>query len=179
MFQAVQHSELDTLGLVAICDFLKKRARYLRLVAQNNKADGINVTPITVVASIDPELLENLIDMEKIDVDSVDDCTDENVIGFFQSTQERDASVTADLVKAEVLAKVTFAMSKKDPALRVTKAVSDYYSLHRNLRLDFISAEEGCRASGVGDQAGHPQGFDHEQTRDEQVGTQEGPPRVR
>jgi hypothetical protein len=75
MFQAVQHPELDTLGQVAIRDFLKKRARYLRLVAQNNKADGDNVTPITVVASIDPELLENLIDMEKIDADSVDDCT--------------------------------------------------------------------------------------------------------
>jgi hypothetical protein len=53
MFQAVQHPELDTLGLVAIRDFLKKRARYLRLMAQNNKADGVNVTPITVVASID------------------------------------------------------------------------------------------------------------------------------
>jgi hypothetical protein len=36
----------------------------VRLVAQNNKADGVNVLPITVVASIDPELLENLIDME-------------------------------------------------------------------------------------------------------------------
>jgi hypothetical protein len=36
MFQAVQHLELDTLGLVAIRDFLKKRAPYLRLVAQNN-----------------------------------------------------------------------------------------------------------------------------------------------
>jgi hypothetical protein len=33
MFQAVQHPELDTPGLVAIRDFLKKRARYLRLVA--------------------------------------------------------------------------------------------------------------------------------------------------
>jgi hypothetical protein len=63
VFQAVQHPELDTLGLVAIRDFLKKRALYLRLVAQNNKADGVNVTPITVLASIDPELLENLIDM--------------------------------------------------------------------------------------------------------------------
>jgi hypothetical protein len=52
---------------VAIHDFLKKRARYLRLGAQNNKADGVNVTPITVVASIDPKLLENLIDMEEID----------------------------------------------------------------------------------------------------------------
>jgi hypothetical protein len=40
---------------------LKKRARYLQLVAQNNKADGVNVTPITVVASIDPKLLVNLI----------------------------------------------------------------------------------------------------------------------
>jgi hypothetical protein len=52
-----------TSGLVAIRDFLKKRARYLRPEAQNDKADGVNVTPITVVASIDPELLENLIDM--------------------------------------------------------------------------------------------------------------------
>jgi hypothetical protein len=65
MFQAVQHSELNTLGQVAVRNFLKKRARYLRLVAQNNKADGVNVTPTTVVALIDPELLENLIGIEK------------------------------------------------------------------------------------------------------------------
>jgi hypothetical protein len=60
---------------------------------------------------------------------------------FLESTQERDASVTAEFVKAEVLAKVTFAMPEKDPALRVMKAVADYYSLHRNLRLDFINGK--------------------------------------
>jgi hypothetical protein len=141
MFQAVQHPELDTLGLVATCDFLKKRARYLQLVAQNNMADGVNVMPITVVASIDPELLENLIDMEKIDANSVDDCIDESVMEFLESTQERDASVTSEFVKAEVLAKVTFAMSEKDPDLCVMKAVADYYLLHRNLRLDFINGK--------------------------------------
>jgi hypothetical protein len=37
MFQAVQHPELDTLGLVAIHDFLKKIARYLRLVAEKTR----------------------------------------------------------------------------------------------------------------------------------------------
>jgi hypothetical protein len=132
MFQAVQHPELDTLGQVATRDFLKKRARYLRLVEENNKADGVKVTPITVVASIDPELLENLIDMENIDADSVYDCTDESVMEFLESTQKRDASVTAEFVKAEVLAKVTFAMSEKDPALGVMKAAADYYSLHRH-----------------------------------------------
>jgi hypothetical protein len=142
MLQAVQHPELDTLGLVAIRDLLKKRARYLRLVAQNNKADGVNVTPITVVASIDPELLENLIYMEEIDAESVDDCTYESVMEFLETTQERDASVTAEYVKAEVLAKVSFIMSEKDPALCVTKAVVDYNSLHRNLRLDFINGNE-------------------------------------
>jgi hypothetical protein len=109
MFQAVQNPELDTLGLVDIRDFLKKRARYLRLVAQKKKADGVNVTPITVVASIDPELLENLIDMEEIDAESVDDCTDESVMEFLESTQESYASFTAEIVKTEVLAKVTFA----------------------------------------------------------------------
>jgi hypothetical protein len=69
VFQAVQHPELDTIGPVAIRNFLKNRARNLRLMAQNIKADGVNVTPSTVVASIDPELLENLIDLEKIDAD--------------------------------------------------------------------------------------------------------------
>jgi hypothetical protein len=126
---------------VAIRDFLKKRARYLRLAAQINKADDVTVTPITVVASIDPELLENLIDMENIDADSVDDCTDESVMEFLESTQERDASVTAEFFKAEVLTKMTFAMSEKDPVSRVMKAVANYYSLHRNLRLDFINGK--------------------------------------
>jgi hypothetical protein len=110
-------------------------------VAQINKADGVNVTPITVMASIDLELLESIIDMEKIDADSVDDCTDESVIEFLESTQESDASVTAEFVKAEVLAKMTFAMSEKDPALRVIKKLADYYSLHRNLRLDFVNGK--------------------------------------
>jgi hypothetical protein len=141
MFQEIQYPELDTLGLVAISDFLKKRARYLRLVAQNNKAEGVNVTPIKVVASIDPELLENLIDMEEINAESAEYCTDESVMEFLESSQARDASVTAEFVKAEVLTKVAFAMSENDPALRVTKAVADYYSLHRNLKLDFINGK--------------------------------------
>jgi hypothetical protein len=138
MFQAVQHSELDTLGLVAIRDFLKKRARYLRLVAQNNKADGVNVTPITVVASIEPEVLENLIDMEKIDADSVDDCIDESVIEFLESTQERDASVTAEFVKAEVLAKVTFAMS----AVVVNITITTNWSGRQNTGYTLLACAE-------------------------------------
>jgi hypothetical protein len=110
-------------------------------VAQNNKTDGVNVTPITEVDSIDPELLKNLMDMEKIDADSVDDCTDESVMEYLESTQERSASVTAEYFKAEVLAKVSFSMSEKDPGLRVTKKVADYYSLHRNLILDYINGK--------------------------------------
>jgi hypothetical protein len=49
--------------------------------------------------------------------------------------------VTAEFVKAKVLAKSTFAMSEKDTCLRVRKAVADYYSLLRNLRLDFINGK--------------------------------------
>jgi hypothetical protein len=60
---------------------------------------------------------------------------------FLEFTEERDASVTAEFVKAEVLANVSFAISAKDPALRVTKPIADYYSLHRNLRLDFINGK--------------------------------------
>jgi hypothetical protein len=40
-----------------------------------------------------------------------------------------------------VLAKVTFAISEKDPALRVMKAVADFYSLYRNPILGFINGK--------------------------------------
>jgi hypothetical protein len=75
MFQAIKHPEIGTPGLVAIRQLLKKRARYLRLMAQNDKAEGVSVTLITLVAWIDPELLENLIGIGEIEADSVDDCT--------------------------------------------------------------------------------------------------------
>jgi hypothetical protein len=60
---------------------------------------------------------------------------------YLESTKERSASVTAEYVKDEVLAKVSFTMSEKDPVLRVRKAVADYFSLHRNLKLDFINGK--------------------------------------
>jgi hypothetical protein len=85
------------------------------------------ITPSTVVVSIDPVLLENLIDMDEIDAESVDDCTDESLMEYLESTQERSASVTAEYVEAKVLAKVLFTMSEKDPALHVTKTVADHY----------------------------------------------------
>jgi hypothetical protein len=40
-----------------------------------------------------------------------------------------------------VLAVVYFAMSEKNPVLRVMKPVADYLSLHRNLKLDFINGK--------------------------------------
>jgi hypothetical protein len=101
----------------------------------------VNVTPITVMASIDLELLKKLVNMDEIDAESVDDCNDESVIEFLESTQERNASFTAEFVRAEVLAKVSFVMLEKDPAFRVMKAVADYYSLRRNLSLDFVNGK--------------------------------------
>jgi hypothetical protein len=80
--------------------------------------------------------------MEEIDAESVDDFTDERVMDFLESTQKSDASFTAEFVKVELLAKVTFVMSEKDPASCVMKAVSDYCSLHRNLRLSFINGKK-------------------------------------
>jgi hypothetical protein len=93
------------------------------------------------MASIDPELLENLIGMEKIEADSIDDGADESVMEYLESTQERDASVVTEYVKAEMMAKVSLTMKENDPALRVTKAVADYYSLGRNMKLNFINSE--------------------------------------
>jgi hypothetical protein len=140
MFQAVQNAELDKLGLVAIRDFLKKRTRYLRLVPESNKADGVNITPITQVAWIVRELLENLIDMEKIDANSIDDCTSESGMEYLESAQERYASVTADISKPNCWRRCR--VKYRERILRcITKAVADYSPLHRNLRLNFINGK--------------------------------------
>jgi hypothetical protein len=113
IFQAEGHPKLGTLSLASIRDFLKKRARYLWLLAQNNKGDVVKVTTITFVASVDPKLLENLFDMKKIDADSVDDSADESIMKYLYSTQEKDATVTAETVKAEVLSTVCLQCRRK------------------------------------------------------------------
>jgi hypothetical protein len=130
LFQAVQHPKLDMLGLVAIRDFLKERAHYLRLVPQDNKVDGVIFMRITVVASIDPELLEDLIDTETVDAETVDDCADKSVMEYLESTRELGASVTAEYLKVEVLANMSFTMLEKDPALGVTKARKAQKKMH-------------------------------------------------
>jgi hypothetical protein len=76
--------------------------------------------------------------MKEINAESVDKCRAKSVMEYLESTQERSASVTAEYVKAEVLAKVSLTMSEKD--------------------------QESYRASCVGNQAGHSQGSDREQT---------------
>jgi hypothetical protein len=74
---------------------------------------GLSRRDISITASIDPKLLENLIDMEEIDAESVEDCTDESEMEYLEPTQERSASVTAEYVKAKVLAKVSFTMFRE------------------------------------------------------------------
>jgi hypothetical protein len=60
---------------------------------------------------------------------------------YIEYTQERTISITAESFKVAVLKKVSVTVSEKGPALRVTKAVADYYYLHINLRLDFIDGK--------------------------------------
>jgi hypothetical protein len=135
VFQAAQDPELDTLGSVAIRNFLKKQARYQWLVVRNNKADGMCATMITVMAA--RELHRYGKDRCRLG----DDCTDESVMECLESTKERASSVTAKFVKAKVSAKMKFSMSETDPALRVVKSVADWYSLPRNLKLEFINGK--------------------------------------
>jgi hypothetical protein len=99
----------------------------------------VNATKIAVAASIDPELFENLIDIETIDADSVDNVKAESVMNIIEFAPQGDLSVTADSIKTKVLAQVKFSPSEKYPALRILKAVSDQYSLPRTLKLDYIN----------------------------------------
>jgi hypothetical protein len=61
------------------------------------------------------QMKPSALDEDQYGVLRSEDDNGDNELLQLRATQERDASVTAEFVKAEVLAKVTFAMSEKDP----------------------------------------------------------------
>jgi hypothetical protein len=97
------------------------------------------MTHTTVMASMDPDLLLNLIDLGEIQsVSSIASCNDDAVIKYLQGTQDENPQLTAEDLEREVKAKVQYRLSENNTELRVTSAVGDLLALLRRINMQNV-----------------------------------------
>jgi hypothetical protein len=95
--------------------------------------EGQNVIPSSLVSCIDPDLLQNLVWMEKIEgCDDADNVTDANLDTWIEeSLVEAATTATTEDIAAVVLCKVRINLQEKDSGMRIDQLVSDYLTLSR------------------------------------------------
>jgi hypothetical protein len=95
--------------------------------------DGQKMIPASFVSYIDPDLLQNLVWMEKIEgCDDAEDIIDTHLdMWIKESLGEAATTATTEDIAALVLRKVRINMQEKDSGMRIDQLVSDYLTLSR------------------------------------------------
>jgi hypothetical protein len=93
-FQAISAPQIICIGQDAIHLFLKKREIYLRLVNEAHE----DLTPATLVSSVDPDLPENavIVGLFQSSIKDVSEVTDEILMTYLKSTQDTSALLNAE-----------------------------------------------------------------------------------
>jgi hypothetical protein len=127
--------ELLKLGHTELYKFSKAWKRYLNICKERNAVlpEGQKMIPATLVSCIDPDLLQNLVWMEKIEgCDDADNVTDTHLNTWIkESLGEAATTATTEDIAAMVLRKVRINMQEKDSGMRIDQLVSDYLTLSR------------------------------------------------
>jgi hypothetical protein len=95
--------------------------------------EGQKMIPATLVSCIDPDLLQNLVWMGKIEGrDDADNVTDTHLNTWIkESLGDVATTATTEDIAAMVLRKVRINMQEKDSGMRIDQLVSDYLTLSR------------------------------------------------
>lgn len=138
--QVISHPELLSWGRDPIHAFIKNRARYVMLIEEANNNSDSKLQKTSVKASIDPDLLENLIMMKKFGSVALDTLTDKKIEDILKAELKDDDTLTIDELLAKLKSKVVCDMRESDPSLRIEKMVSEYLTfLRTHHMLDLIT----------------------------------------
>jgi hypothetical protein len=103
-FQAITVPHLNSLGQGPIHSFIKKRKHYEQQVAAQ---DG-DIVAVSIMSTIDPDLLENSLMMGLFKpVVTMDALADDIIMTYLQFTQENDALLSADDLLTQIKATCT------------------------------------------------------------------------
>jgi hypothetical protein len=127
--------ELLKLGHTELYKFSKAWKRYLNICKERNAVlpEGQKMIPATLVSCIDPDFLQNLVWMEKIEgCDDAGNVTDTHLNTWIkESLGEGATTATTEDIAAMVQRKVRINMQEKDSGMRIDQLVSDYLTLSR------------------------------------------------
>jgi hypothetical protein len=97
--------------------------------------DG-DIVAVSITSTIDPDLLENSLIMGLFKpVVTMDALTDDVVMTYLQSTQDKGALLSADDLLTQIKAKCTCNLAEQDPDLRISQLVSSYLTTLRKCRM--------------------------------------------
>jgi hypothetical protein len=127
--------ELLKLGHTELYKFSKAWKRNLNICKERNAVlpEGQKMVPASLVSCVDPDLLQNLVWMEKIEGgDDADDVTDTHIDTWIkESLGEAATTATSEYIAAMVLRNVRINMQEKDSGMRIDQLVSDYLTISR------------------------------------------------
>lgn len=139
LFTPISHPELRRLGRKNIHTFVRERARYL-LRIQDVQTSGSTINPVSLKASIDPDLLMSMIEFEEFEgVTELSGLT-EGMIKSWLNTQSEVSfdSLTVEELNNAVRAAVRMNIHETDPEMRIKSLFMDYKSFLRTKKWDAL-----------------------------------------
>lgn len=137
VFAPQEHPKLLTLGRMPIHKFLRERDNYL-LNVKEAQLQGSYFQPVRLVASIDTDLLQSLIDLETFpNVSNISELSDASLNIWLQERSSVGLEAVDDIDKLSklVVKHVQMKVNEKDADCRIRLLFSDYkkFLRHRNM----------------------------------------------
>ena len=133
LFTPISQPVLRKLRHKNIRKFLRDRENYL-LKIEDAKTSGSTVKPISVVSSVDRDLLQSLLDIGELDeVESLEQLTDDVLKKWLETQVAEDFdSLTVDSLRSAIKRNVRMNVHETDPKLRVKTLFTDFVSFLRS-----------------------------------------------
>jgi hypothetical protein len=129
----VDYPVLRKLGKQNIRTFLRERAAYEREIVERKRQAGTSQgSPVSLVFSIEPTILESLVDLLQFgeDIQTTQDVTDDHVRSWLDARKEvKKDALSATQVHAIVKKSLKLNLSGKDAEQRIVMLFSDYAGL--------------------------------------------------
>jgi hypothetical protein len=131
----IEHPVLRRLGKSNIRTFLTEREAYVREITERSAQENGSIgRPVSLSFSIDPRVLESLVDLRQFgeDVTKVSEVTDEVLLAWLENHRDiKKDGLTASQVQTIVSRSLRINMTEKDCEQRVLILFADYKSLLR------------------------------------------------
>ena len=142
--QTIRHPVLSSLGRYALHEFETARSAYLDAIQERQgQPGGENLIPISLKASIKPELLWSMIDLGELgdDITDLPDITEAILEEWLAKHHDKHQEVSLDQLNRAV-SKLYMDDKEPDPEQRVIKLFMAYTRLLRRYRMgDFVKKE--------------------------------------